>query len=789
MSKNKSIENYFIKLREQNIETECGTSTDEKDEPSLLSKSSAQKCTTEIENDIEAVEPVEPVQPPHSHVNSLIETPDQPKDYSFPKTVFGKQYRSVQSAWFIQYPWLHYDKSKDSVFCYICFNQNAKGNLTSAKKSEKSFISSGFSNWKKALVRFNDHQKSECHQLALDHEINIPKTNLNIIDITNINAHKVRKENRHVFAKTVETLQFLGRQGIAIRGKDELESNFYQLLKLRSKDDALLACHLDDGLKYASHDIQNEIFALMANRVIRDLLNQIRENYYSLICDEYTDIANKEQLTLCFRWVDSDFVAYEDFVGFYEIPNIVADTIVSVIKDALIRLNLPLDKCRGQCYDGASNMMGKKSGVATKIQELQPKAYITHCHGHSLSLSVKDVTKSCKLLSDTMGTSKEIVTLIKYSPKRENMLGGIKDNLEGETADEQLSPAGIVKFCPTRWTVRATCYMRILDNYSSLLEVWDASLGFNIDTETRARILGCQAQMKTFHFYFGLHISQRLFAHTDNLSKSLQAKKLSATTGQNLADLTVKTLQSLRNEESFNAFYDVVLIKANEIESLSEPVLPRKRRAPSRYEEGTGEPYYPATPREYYRSIFYEALDTIILAIKERFSQPAFIVYRNLESLLVKASKGEDTTKEQESLMSDFHGDVCPVLLRAQLATFKVLMKGTDIECFEDILCAIQSLNANERQLIDLVVTLCKLIHVNPATSASGERSFSTARRVKTWLRSQMTQGRFNHLSILNTHKERLDEISLVSVANAFVSLNDNRKRNMGVFTDADFKI
>lgn len=116
-------------------------------------------------------------------------------------------------------------------------------------------------------------------------------------------------------------------------------------------------------------------------------------------------------------------------------------------------------------------------------------------------------------------------TLIKYSPKRENMLGGIKDNLEGETTDEQLSPAGIVKFCPTRWTVRATRYMRILNNYSSLLEVWDASLERNIDTETRARILGRQAQMKTFHFYFGLYIRHCLFAHTDNLCKKFASKE------------------------------------------------------------------------------------------------------------------------------------------------------------------------------------------------------------------------------------------------------------------------
>ena len=39
-------------------------------------------------------------------------------------------------------------------------------------------------------------------------------------------------------------------------------------------------------------------------------------------------------------------------------------------------------------------MMGRKTGVAKRIQGLQPKAYPTHCHGH------------CKLLSDTMDTTK-----------------------------------------------------------------------------------------------------------------------------------------------------------------------------------------------------------------------------------------------------------------------------------------------------------------------------------------------------------------------------------------------
>ena len=60
-----------------------------------------------------------------------------------------------------------------------------------------------------------------------------------------------------------------------------------------------------------------------------------------------------------------------------------------------------------------------------------------------------------------------------------------------------------------------------------------------------------------------------------------------------------------------------------------------------------------------------------------------------------------------------------------------------------------------ERELIKEVITLCKLILVNPATSAAGERSFPTARKSKTWLRSRMKKERFSNLTVLNTGTKR----------------------------------
>ena len=125
-----------------------------------------------------------------------------------------------------------------------------------------------------------------------------------------------------------------------------------------------------------------------------------------------------------------------------------------------------------------------------------------------------------------------------------------------------------------------------------------------LEPDVRARIIGCHTQMKTFNFFFGLHLSKRLFAHTDNLSKTLQSRSLSAAAGQRLANLTVVTLQSNRNEASFNAFYDVVLIKVKEYPGIGLSIVPRKRRAPEWYKIGDAEPTYPNTARDHYRKIY-----------------------------------------------------------------------------------------------------------------------------------------------------------------------------------------
>ena len=99
---------------------------------------------------------------------------------------------------------------------------------------------------------------------------------------------------------------------------------------------------------------------------------------------------------------------HEELIGLYSLESTSADNIMLAIQDILLRLNLSINNCRGQCYDGAGNMSGIRSGIATKVSSLEPRVLYTHCYGHALNLSVQDGIKGTKVMDDTLSTVYEI---------------------------------------------------------------------------------------------------------------------------------------------------------------------------------------------------------------------------------------------------------------------------------------------------------------------------------------------------------------------------------------------
>ncbi len=73
----------------------------------------------------------------------------------------------------------------------------------------------------------------------------------------------------------------------------------------------------------------------------------------------------------------------------------------------------------------------------------------------------------------------------------------------------------------------------------------------------------------------------------------------------------------------------------------------------------------------------------------------------------------------------------------------------------------------------DLLLLVCPV---------SCERSFTALRRLKTWLRTTMTQRRLNHISIWHVHKEQIDNVNVHELAKFFVEKSEIRRNLFGTF-------
>ena len=212
--------------------------------------------------------------------------------------------------------------------------------------------------------------------------------------------HEAEKLTRRKnLRKILSSVRYLARQGLPLRSDgDDKNSEFYRLLVTRGEDDPELLRWIEQkyGRKYTSHEMQNEMLKGHGSANTEIAASIQRSTFFSIMADETTNTSNREQLVICLSWVDDDLVPHEDFIGMQKVERIDAETIKSVILDVLVRMNLAMQKCRGQCYDGCSTMAGHKGGVAAMIKKIEPRALFTHCYGHALNLAFADtIIKQC----------------------------------------------------------------------------------------------------------------------------------------------------------------------------------------------------------------------------------------------------------------------------------------------------------------------------------------------------------------------------------------------------------
>lgn len=196
----------------------------------------------------------------------------------------------------------------------------------------------------------------------------------------------------------------------------------------------------------------------------------------------------------------------------------------------------------------------------------------------------------------------------------------------------------------------------------------------------------------------------------------------------------------------------------------------RKRKIPKRLDEG-GDGYEHKTLEEYFRVEFFAVIDAANIHLLHYFDSPDLKRYHRLTGMLFTGVVDDEIVGEYPELQSRF--------LKSELEIYCNKYPSASLS---EHLTTFQNLSTDMKVMFPSVETLLRLALISPASSCTAERSLSALRRLKTWLRTSMTQERLNHTAVCHIHRDMMEEITDEYIAKLFVSGNEERCRVFGSF-------
>ncbi|XP_065681428.1 uncharacterized protein LOC124811211 [Hydra vulgaris] len=521
------------------------------------------------------------------------------------------------------------------------------------------------------------------------------------------------------------------------------DGNLRELLCFRvSARDNILKNHLNNcnsKATYISKSIQNEIIELCAQQIQGLIKTRIfKGKFHSVIFDETTNNSHSSQMTIVLRYIDvytceirEDFIGFvnchtENYSNFTYEPVITGELLANTVANTLTKFGFNLKYCIGIGTDGCSLMLGKNNGAVTKLQKIQPSAIKSPCYNHALNLSVSKCS-SVRAVRNKIGTMKKVKSFFKGSPKRSNVLKYINKGM-------------LTSLCETRW-----------------IERHDSVLSFK----------SC--------------LTTNVLNTTVSLSEALQKKLLDKEYAKTILKHTIKILNKRRqNEENFNSIF---MTASKLIEDIGlKTKIPRiTGKQTNRANLNTNDPL------TYYRvNVYLPLLDSIFLDLQFRFPDETLNSFE-LNVAILRNLLNKTKTKLTASItniLSFMKGlpNINTVDENVQLMKVSSEFEFWELKWKDAIKkqqdlpeCALKAYKQCDCNVFPLIKCNLQLLCTLPVSVASGERSFSVLKRLKTWLRSNIGQERLNGLAMMHIHRDCI--INIEEIIDSFASLK-TRKLN-----------
>jgi len=283
-----------------------------------------------------------------------------------------------------------------------------------------------------------------------------------------------------------------------------------------------------------------------------------------------------------------------------------------------------------------------------------------------------------------------------------------------------------------------------------------------------ARASGLLAVFSASATLLCLKMALKILGPLEMLNRSLQSRYQTVAGMCSAVEEMVETLLSFRTEDDFDRIPSDTnaVCQTLDLETLK---VPRQRKPPKHF-TGPAEAHVAATVQDYYRPQFFTLIDTAVQQLRERFGNSVGLTkFRSIEHILLTGNVDKEVLSPYTEL------DVNDLKLQLQLFRRKRPTNSVD-----EVACALRAMLPETRGEYSEVEKLVRILIVCPASSAEAERSFSALRRLKTWLRSTMTQTRLNSVAVCHVHQELLDSCNLDELIKLFINKFDSRQKMFG---------
>nr|XP_003415536.2 LOW QUALITY PROTEIN: zinc finger MYM-type protein 1 [Loxodonta africana] len=683
----------------------------------------------------------------------------QPKFTSKVQKVKGKS-QSIKKIW-CSNPCLEHSAKKDVTFCYSChlFCQKI------FSSGGESFTTQGISNWKKTLEKFRKHEKSEMHLKSLQFWREYQFCDEAINDNLSIHSKKI-EENKNYLKFIIENILFLGKQCLPFRGNDQSVSsinkgNFLELLEIRAKDKGegifrLMNSQVDF---YNSSQIQTEIIEIIKTEMLQDIVNEINvSSAFSVICDETTDSATKEQLSVCVRYPQKTSKAIlikERFLGFIDIGEITGTNLHRIIKTYLEQIGVDLKNIRGQAYDSTINLRGKFNKIAAEFKKEEPRALYIHCYAHFLDLAVIRFCKEVKELRSTLNTLGTLFNTIHMSGEMLANFQNICKLSQNKTCKKHSSQS-----C---WTVHDRTLLSVIEGLPEIIETLEVISSHSSNTNLADELSNLLTLVSKFEFIFCIKFLYRVLSVTEILSEELQSETMDVSSLTSKIETIFECLSSERNDIYFKSVWDgaeeickKITCKGFEVE---KPSFQRRKVQKVIDHSNSDSMFFSSSTEEQYKiNIYYQGLDTVLQNLKLCFSEFDYCKIKQISELLLKWNEplNEATAKH----VQEFYKLDADII--AELRFYRHYAKLNFVVDYDSVNFINLGYLFIRHGLHSNIPGISQLLHTAlswPISSASAKSSFSVLPRLKTYLCHTMGQERCSDMALMAIEQELVNKL------------------------------